>query len=143
MELVFVESAGLGLSPAILSRLFLQEKKDRTPSISNILMQRLDSVYMTRVSEAPLLKEKPSHYMRRMFYCSQPLEQPEDKAALAVAFRAINAETQLVWGSNFPAYNFDVPATIWDLPFLDENAKKAILGGNAVRLFGFKNGSHG
>jgi predicted TIM-barrel fold metal-dependent hydrolase len=105
-------------------------------------MQRLDYVYMTRVSEAPLLKEKPSHYMRRMFYCSQPLEQPEDKAALEVAFRAINAETQLVWGSHFPAYNFDVPATIWDLPFLDENAKKAILGGNAMRLFGFKNGSH-
>ena len=109
---------------------------------AHYLMQRLDNVYMTRVSEAPLLKEKPSHYMRRMFYCSQPLEQPEDKAALEVAFRAINAETQLVWGSNFPAYNFDVPATIWDLPFLNENAKKAILGGNAMGLFGFKNGSH-
>jgi hypothetical protein len=35
-----------------------------------------------------------------------------------------------------------VPATIWDLPFLNENAKKAILGGNAMGLFGFKNGSH-
>ena len=108
---------------------------------AHYLMQRLDNMYMTRVSEAPLLKEKPSHYMRRMFYCSQPLEQPEDPAALEVAFRAINAETQLVWGSNFPAHNFDVPATIWDLPFLSENAKKAILGGNAMRLFGFKNGS--
>jgi predicted TIM-barrel fold metal-dependent hydrolase len=105
------------------------------------LMQRLDSVYMTRVSEAPLLKEKPSHYMRRMFYCSQPLEQPDDPAVLEVAFRAINAETQLVWGSNFPAHNFDVPATIWDLPFLSQQSKKAILGENAMRLFGFKPGS--
>jgi hypothetical protein len=26
------------------------------------------------------------------------------------------------------------------LPFLSENAKKAILGGNAMRLFGFQNG---
>jgi predicted TIM-barrel fold metal-dependent hydrolase len=107
---------------------------------AHYLMQRLDSMYLTRVTDAPLLKEKPGHYMRRMFYCSQPLEQPEDVVALEVAFRALNAETQLVWGSNFPSYNFDVPATIWDLPFLSENAKKAILGGNAMRLFGFQNG---
>jgi predicted TIM-barrel fold metal-dependent hydrolase len=107
---------------------------------AHYLMQRLDSMYLTRVTDAPLLKEKPGHYMRRMFYCSQPLEQPDDPAALEVAFRALNAETQLVWGSNFPSYNFDVPATIWDLPFLSESAKKAILGGNAMRLFGFQNG---
>jgi uncharacterized protein len=108
---------------------------------AHYLMQRLDGMYMKRVSEAPLLKEKPSHYMGRMFYCSQPLERPEDPAALEVAFRAINAETQLVWGSNFPSHEFDVPATIWDLPFLSESAKKAILGGNAMRLFRFKPGS--
>ncbi len=107
---------------------------------AHYLMQRLDGMYMKRVSEAPLLKEKPSHYMARMYYCSQPLEAPEDLAALDVAFRSIHAETQLVWGSNFPAHDFDVPATIWDLPFLSESAKKAILGGNAMRLFGFKQG---
>ena len=82
----------------------------------------------------------PSHYMGRMFYCSQPLERPADRAALEVAFRAINAQTQLVWGSNFPSHDFDVPSTIWDLPFLAEETKKAILGGNAMRLFGFENG---
>jgi predicted TIM-barrel fold metal-dependent hydrolase len=108
---------------------------------AHYLMQRLDNMYMARVSEAPLLKEKPSHYMRRMFYCSQPLERPEDTAALEVAFRAIKADTQLVWGSNFPAHDFDVPATIWDLPFLEESAKGAILGGNALKLFNFESGS--
>jgi predicted TIM-barrel fold metal-dependent hydrolase len=108
---------------------------------AHYLGQRLDSVYMKRASEAPLLKEKPSRYMARMFYCSQPLELPEDPAALEVAFRAINAETQLVWGSNFPSHDFDVPSTIWDLSFLSEPAKKAILGGNALRLFGFENGA--
>ena len=53
-----------------------------------------------------------------------------------VAFRAVNAETQLVWGSNFPSHDFDVPATVYDLPFLDAKAKAAILGGNALKLFG-------
>ncbi|HEY7298007.1 MAG TPA: amidohydrolase family protein [Xanthobacteraceae bacterium] len=105
---------------------------------AHYLGQRLDNMYLKRVSEAPLLKEKPSRYIARMFYCSQPLDCPEDPAALEVAFRAVNAETQLVWGSNFPSHEFDVPATIWDLPFLSEQAKKAILGGNGIRLFGFK-----
>jgi len=100
------------------------------------LMQRLDAMYMARISEAPLLKEKPSHYMKRMFYCSQPLERPEDPATLEAAFRAINAETQLVWGSNFPSHDFDVPSTVYDLPFLDAKAKAAILGGNAMKLLG-------
>ncbi len=108
---------------------------------AHYLMQRLDTMYMARVADAPLLKEKPGHYMRRMFYCSQPLERPDDPAALEAAFRGINAETQLVWGSNFPSHDFDVPASIWDLPFLSETAKKAILGGNAMRLFNFKPGS--
>jgi predicted TIM-barrel fold metal-dependent hydrolase len=108
---------------------------------AHYLGQRLDNMYMKRVSEAPLLRERPSHYMARMFYCSQPLEMPEDPQALEVAFRAVNAETQLVWGSNFPSHEFDVPATIWDLPFLSDGAKKAILGGNAMKLFGFKEGS--
>jgi predicted TIM-barrel fold metal-dependent hydrolase len=102
---------------------------------AHYLMQRLDAMYMSHVSEAPLLKEKPSHYMKRMFYCSQPIESPEDPAALEIAFKAIDAETQLVWGSNFPAHNFDVPAAIWDLPFLSREAKTNILGGNALKLF--------
>jgi predicted TIM-barrel fold metal-dependent hydrolase len=102
---------------------------------AHYLMQRLDAMYMSHVSEAPLLKEKPSHYMKRMFYCSQPLESPEDPTALEVAMKAINADTQLVWGSNFPAHNFDVPSTIWDLPFLSREAKTNILGGTALKLF--------
>jgi hypothetical protein len=28
-----------------------------------------------------------------------------------------------------------LPSTIWDLPFLDEQAKRNILGGNAQRIF--------
>jgi len=38
------------------------------------LMQRLDHEYMLRSSEYPLLKKKPSDYMRGMYYASQPME---------------------------------------------------------------------
>lgn len=98
------------------------------------LMQRLDHEYMLRTSECPLLKKKPSEYMRQMYYSSQPMEI-QDMQALECTFRMINAETQLLYSSDYPHWDFDLPSTIYDLPFLSEKAKHNILGGNAARLF--------
>ena len=58
------------------------------------LMQRLDHEYMMRSSECPLLKKKPSEYMRDMYYSSQPMEV-QDMDLLESTFKAINAETQI------------------------------------------------
>jgi len=98
------------------------------------LMQRLDHEYMLRISEFPLLKAKPSDYMRRMYYASQPLERV-DLAALECTFRMINAETQVLYASDYPHWDFDLPSSVWDLPFLSEKARHNILGGTAARLF--------
>ena len=89
-------------------------------------MQKLDHEYMLRPSEAPLLKKKPSDYMRDMFYSSQPMEI-QDMGALECTFRMINAETQLMYSSDYPHWDFDLPSTISDLPFLTEKAKHNIL----------------
>ncbi len=98
------------------------------------LMQRLDHEYMLRSSEYPLLKKKPSDYMRDMYYASQPMER-ENMRALECTFEMINAETQLLYASDYPHWDFELPGTIWDLPFLSEKAKHNILGGTAARLF--------
>jgi len=47
----------------------------------------------------------------------------------------INAESQLLYSSDYPHWDMDLPSTIYDLPFLDEKAKRSILGGNAQKLF--------
>jgi hypothetical protein len=47
----------------------------------------------------------------------------------------LNAKTQLLYSSDYPHWDMDLPRTIYDLPFLDETAKRDILGGNAQRLF--------
>ena len=47
----------------------------------------------------------------------------------------MNAETQLLYSSDYPHWDFDLPSTIYDLPFLSEKAKHNILGGTAARLF--------
>ena len=100
------------------------------------LMQRLDHSYMMRTSDCPSLKRKPSEYMQEMFFSSQPMEKPDDPSILEATFKMINAETQLVWSSDYPHWDFDLPSVIYDLPFLSEQAKRNILGGNAARLLG-------
>jgi hypothetical protein len=47
----------------------------------------------------------------------------------------IRAETQLLYSSDYPHWDMDLPSTIYDLNFLSEQAKRDILGGNAQRLF--------
>ena len=99
------------------------------------LMQRLDNEYMMRSSEAPLLKRKPSDYMREMYYTSQPMEMVGNHSMLQETFKMINAETQLLYASDYPHWDMDLPSTIHGLSFLSEQAKRNILGENARRLF--------
>ena len=99
------------------------------------LMQRLDHSYKMRTSDCPSLKRKPSEYMREMYFSTQPMELPDDPAILEATFKMINAETQLVWSSDYPHWDFDLPGVIYDLPFLNEQSKRNILGGNAAKLF--------
>jgi uncharacterized protein len=99
------------------------------------LMQRLDNEYMMRSSEVPLLKEKPSDYMRQMYYTTQPMEMVDNRKALELTFEMLKAETQLLYSSDYPHWDMDLPSTIYDLPFLSEQAKRNILGGNAMRVF--------
>jgi len=98
------------------------------------LMQRLDHEYMMRSCEAPLLKRLPSEYMRDMYFTSQPLERT-NMELLQATMKAINAETQLLYASDWPHWDFDTPTSITTLPFLNEQAKRNILGLNAARLF--------
>jgi predicted TIM-barrel fold metal-dependent hydrolase len=99
------------------------------------IMQRLDNEYMMRSNEAPALKMLPSDYMRQMYYTSQPMEVVKNIKALEVTCEMMHAETQLLFSSDYPHWDFDLPSTIYDLPFLSDTAKRNILGQNARRLF--------
>jgi uncharacterized protein len=100
------------------------------------LMQRLDNEYMMRPSEAPMLKRLPSEYMAEQFYATQPLELVRNRKLMEATFDAIRADTQLCFSTDYPHWDFDLPATVYDLPFLSEQSKRNILGGNAAKLFG-------
>jgi uncharacterized protein len=102
------------------------------------LMQRLDNEWMMRSSEVPLLKRKPSDYMREMYFTTQPMEMVNNRKALELTFEMMNAETQLMYASDYPHWDMDLPSTIYDLPFVSEQGKRNILGGNAMRVFNIK-----
>jgi len=47
----------------------------------------------------------------------------------------IDAPNTLMYASDWPHWDFDAPSVIWDLPFLDEGAKRNILGLTAANIF--------
>lgn len=98
------------------------------------LMQRLDHEYLMRQSDAPLLTKLPSDYMREMYYTSQPIEIT-DMNLLESTFRAMDAEHTLMYSSDWPHWDFDVPGRIMSIPFLSEQGKRNILGENARKVF--------
>ncbi len=98
------------------------------------MMQRLDSEFLKRQSDAPLLKRRPSEYMREMFFTCQPMEASHPDL-LEATFKAMNAKTQLLYSSDWPHWDFDTPGGFFSLPFLDEESRRNILGENARKLF--------
>ena len=98
------------------------------------LIQRLDDEYTKRRLEAPLLTKLPSEYIKEFYYTRQPLEQSHTDL-LEPIFELMDLENHLLYASDYPHWDFDVPSVIYDLPFLSEEAKMKILGKNATSVF--------
>ena len=75
--------------------------------------------------------------MKEFYYTSQPLEYSDPKN-LKYAFDMFDAENQLMYASDYPHWDFDIPTSIYDLPFLSRRAKEKIMGENAAKLFHLK-----
>src|SRR2546423_964742 len=101
-----------------------------------LLIARLDNEYRQRSSEAPLLKRLPSEYIREMYFTTQPFEQLDTAEHMRTFIDMMAGETQLLYSSDYPHQDFDLPTQIADLGFLSDEARRNILGGNALRLFG-------
>jgi predicted TIM-barrel fold metal-dependent hydrolase len=98
------------------------------------LMLRMDKVYLEKRREVPFLTERPSTYMKKFFYATQPIEEPERLKDLVTLIDLFEGENQVVFASDWPHHDFDHPNKIYQMPFSEE-AKRKILGGNALRLF--------
>jgi predicted TIM-barrel fold metal-dependent hydrolase len=112
---------------------FMEAGTGWVPFIAN----RLDKEYIERRREVPLLQERPSHTMRRFFYGTQPIEEPERRADVVALFELFDGENQAMFASDWPHHDFDHPRHVFALPFSPE-ARRKIMGLNAARFFGIE-----
>jgi predicted TIM-barrel fold metal-dependent hydrolase len=101
------------------------------------ISMRLDKEYLERRRDVPLLTERPSHYVRRMFFATQPVEEPERLRDMATLMELFDGENCVVFASDWPHHDFDHPDKVLQIP-LSEEAKRKVMGGNAARLLGIE-----
>ena len=101
-----------------------------------LMMHRLDTEYLKRQSEAPLLTKKPSEYIKEMYFGVQPLEIPDELSYLRQVIEMIGGADRLLYASDYPHWDYDPPSAITDLSILSEDEKKRILSGTANEVFG-------
>jgi predicted TIM-barrel fold metal-dependent hydrolase len=65
------------------------------------------------------------------------MEMPDDPSILEATFKMIKAETQLVWSSDYPHWDFDAPGEVMT-PYHPLDRRRRILGENASKLYGIK-----
>jgi predicted TIM-barrel fold metal-dependent hydrolase len=110
---------------------FMEAGTGWIPWIAN----RLDKEYIERRREVPLLQERPSRSMRRFFYGTQPIEEPERRGDVVALFDLFDGENTAMFASDWPHHDFDHPQHVFGLPFSAE-ARRKIMGLNAARFFG-------
>jgi predicted TIM-barrel fold metal-dependent hydrolase len=98
-------------------------------------MERMDDEYAKRAVEAPVLKKKPSEYVRggNIFFSCEA-----DEWLLPQAVKLVG-EDQIVYASDFPHWDHSFPGSIEEIRErgdLSDRQKQKILADNCRRLYG-------
>jgi predicted TIM-barrel fold metal-dependent hydrolase len=99
------------------------------------LCNRLDKEYLERRREVPFLEERPSHYLKRFYVATQPIEEPEDLGDVVKLVELYDGEDTTVFASDWPHHDFDHPMKVGQIPWPDDVRRK-IFGLNALELLG-------
>ena len=78
---------------------------------------RLDKEYLERRREVPFLTERPSHYLKRVYVATQPIEEPERLRDLVTLMELYDGEDTTVFASDWPHHDFDHPMKLDQVPF--------------------------
>jgi uncharacterized protein len=101
------------------------------------LAMRLDKEYSERRRDVPWLTERPSHYLRRMHFATQPIEEPEHMRDMATLMGLFDGEDCVIFASDWPHHDFDHPDKVLQIPLSDEGRRK-VMGANGARLLGIE-----
>ncbi len=98
------------------------------------LMHKMDREYVERRREVPFLEDKPSTYLKKMYFATQPVEEPENLGDLVTMMNLYDGEDNTIFASDWPHHDFDHPSKVHQVPFTNEVRRK-VFGENALRLF--------
>ena len=98
------------------------------------VMMRLDKEYLERRREVPFLEERPSYYVRKFRYGTQPIEEPEKPSDYVKLLELIGNPDCILFSSDWPHHDFDHPNKILSYP-LPIELKRKIMGENAIEFF--------
>lgn len=98
------------------------------------MMWRMDKYYNEFRRVVPFLDRRPSEYMKeRMWYATQPIEEPDDPSQLVEAMHHIG-DDRVIFASDWPHHDFDHPKAILKLP-MSQELKRGVMGENALKAF--------
>ena len=146
----FIETHTLGFlqaNQAQLTSLVIQGIPEKFPDLDIVfqesgifwvplMMHRLDAEYLKRRSEAPLLEKRPSEYIKDFYFGIQPMEVPKNEEYLEFVIDMIGGPDRLMYASDYPHWDYDLPEVISQRPFLSDDEKQRILAGTAEEVFG-------
>jgi uncharacterized protein len=98
------------------------------------VMLRMDKEFIERRKDVPFLTELPSHYVKRMWFATQPIEEPERMKDVATLLELFDGENRVVFASDWPHHDFDHPSKVLQIP-VSQEARAKIMGLNALELF--------
>lgn len=96
-------------------------------------LNRMDKEYLEHRREVPHLEHRPSHYLKKVYVATQPIEEPEDLGDLVSLVKLYDGEDTTIFASDWPHHDFDHPMKLQQVPFSPE-VKRKIFGENALRL---------
>ena len=98
------------------------------------LRMRLDKEYNENRRGWPYYEDRPSEYIKRMWFATQPVEEPANRQDLVDLIRIYDGEDTTVFASDWPHHDFDHPRAVFDLP-VSSAVKRKLMGENALKLF--------
>jgi uncharacterized protein len=98
------------------------------------VMMRMDKEFIERRRDVPFLSEPPSHYVKKMWFATQPIEEPDRMKDVATLMSLFDGEDRVVFASDWPHHDFDHPSKVLQIPISNE-AQAKIMGLNALKLF--------
>ncbi|HLZ07694.1 MAG TPA: amidohydrolase family protein, partial [Chloroflexota bacterium] len=98
------------------------------------LRLRLDKEFNENRRTWPFYDDVPSKWIDKMYFATQPIEEPPRGQDLVDMIRIYNGENTTIFATDWPHHDFDHPRAAFELP-LSDAAKRKIMGQNAAALF--------